>query len=142
VTLLSPRQVGIAELLADATVTAITTRIRGVEPAEGDEQGPGAYLPFVIVSDHDLPWEAGTATSQAVIALRAYAATHAAAETLYLACAAVFRSRKGPRIATSRLGIYSSYAEGGGTPDTDPDTGQPYRYGDVVLNVSTQPIPA
>ena len=60
---------------------------------------------------------------------------------LYLACAAVFH-RKGPRIATSRLGIYGTLADGGGTPDKDPDTKQPLWWGIVQMNVSVQAIPA
>ena len=138
---LSPLSAAVAELLADATVAAITARIRAVEPAPGDAKGAGSYLPFVVLSTLDAPWQAATATSSVSLGLRTYAATYPAAEVLYLACAAAFH-RRGPRVATSRLGIYNSLAAGGPTLDKDPDTAQPYAYGVIELNVSIQPIPA
>lgn len=140
-TTLSPLGAAIDELQKDSAVKAITTRIRPVEPAPGDALGAGKWIPFVVVTVLDTPWQAGTATSSASLGLRCYGATFPAAEALYLACAAVFH-RKGPRIAASRLGIYSSLAQGGGAFDKDPDTAQPYVYGVIELNVSTQAIPA
>lgn len=150
---LSPLQAAIDELALDAGVQAIVPldatgvrRIRPVEPAGklgtdlGDARGAGAWIPFVVVSVLDPPWHAGTATSSVTLGLRCYAASFAVAEALYLACAAVFH-RKGPRIAASRLGIYSSVVQGGGTHDKDPDTRQPLVHGIVTLNVSTQAIP-
>lgn len=140
-TVLSPLGAAIAELLADPSVAAITTRIRPIEPAAGDAQNAGSYLPFVVVVPIDAPWRAETATSVATVALRCYAATYPAAEALYLTCAAVFH-RKGPRIASSsRLGIYGSLVGGGPTLSNDPDTKQPYAYGLVDLRVSIQATP-
>ncbi len=152
-TLLSPILAAVAELVADTAVCAIVPldtignrRIRSVEPAGklgldlGDSRGVGFYVPFVIVSQLDAPWQAGTATSAVAIGLRCYAASYPAAEALALACAAVFH-RKAGRIAASRLGIYSSHTEGGPTLDKDPDTGQPLAHVLVTLNVSIQAIP-
>jgi hypothetical protein len=130
----------IAELQADPSVAAITRRIRPVEPAKGDAQGPGHYLPFVVLSVLDDPWTPGTATATASIGIRCYGPTFPAAEALYLACAAVFHRRPG-RISAGRLGIYSSTVHGGGAPDRDPDTQQPLFHGVVELNHSIQPIP-
>jgi hypothetical protein len=138
--MISPLAAAIAELQAAPTVTAITTRIRPVEPASGDALGPGSYIPFVVVATLDAPWQAETATSVVTLVLRCYAATYPAAEALYLACAAVFH-RRGPRIATSRLGIYHSLASGGPALDKDPDTSQPYAYGTIELATSIQSIP-
>ena len=140
-TMLSPLAAAVAELSAASAVTAITTRIRPIEPAAGDALGAGNWQPFVVVSVIDDPWSAGTATATATLGLACYGATYAQAEALYLACASVFH-RKGGRIAASRLGIYSSTVQGGGTPDSDPSTRQPLFRGLVNLNVSTQPIPA
>jgi hypothetical protein len=137
---LSPITAAIAELQADTAVKAITTRIRPIEPGPGDALGPSGYIPFVVVSILDQPWQAPTATSSVSLGLRCYAADFPKAEALYLACAAVFH-RKGPRIATSRLGIYNSLAQGGGTPDKDPDTKQPLFWGVIELNTSIQAIP-
>jgi len=140
-TLLSPLAAAIAELADDSVVKAITTRIRPVEPGANDALGPGKWIPFVVVSVLDAPWQANTATSSVTLGLRCYAATFAGAEALYLACAAVFH-RKGPRIATSRLGIYNSLVTGGGVFDKDPDTKQPLVHGIVEMNVSIQATPA
>jgi hypothetical protein len=140
-TLLSPLGAAIAELAADTAVKAITTRIRPIEPGELDAKSAGSYVSFVVVSVLDAPWQAATATGRVTLGLRCYAPTFPTAEALYLACAAVFH-RKGPRIATSRLGIYNSLVTGGGTFDKDPDTGQPLVHGIVEMNVSIQAIPA
>ena len=78
-TLLSPLGAAAAELLADATVTAITTRIRTIEPAPGDAKASGSYVPFVVLTTLDTPWQAPTATSVASIGMRCYAATFPAA---------------------------------------------------------------
>jgi hypothetical protein len=137
---LSPLGAAIAELGADAGVTAITTRIRPVEPGENDAKGPGSYVPFVVLVTLDDPWQASTAIAMTSLGLRCYAETFARAEMLYLACAAVFH-RRGPRVATSGLGIYYSSAVGGPTLGKDPDTQQPYAYGVVELNRSIQAIP-
>mgnify|MGYP001360968802 FL=1 len=151
---LSPLTAAVAELAADAAVRAIVGvdatgiyRVRPVEPlgtvgtVPGDARGPGAYIPFVVVSVLDAPWQAGTATSVVTLGLKTYGATFAAAEALALACAATFH-RKGGRVATSRLGIYSSLTQGGPQLDKDPDTSQPLAHLIVVLNTSIQPIPA
>ena len=147
-TMLSPLRAAIDELAADAGVQAIVgldaagvRRIRPIEPAAGDALGAGKYIPFVVVSVQDDPWQATTATASVTLGIRAYAATYPAAEALCLACLAVFH-RRGPRIAASRLGIYGSLAHGGPTLDKDPDTLQPVAYGLVTLNASIQPIPA
>jgi len=140
-TMLSPLGAAIAELSADPAVAAITPRVRPIEPAAGDAKSAGSYLPFVVVSVLDAPYQAETATSSVTLGLRCYAATFAAAEALYLACAAAFH-RKGPRVAASRLGIYNSLVAGGGVFDKDPDTFQPLVHGAVEMHVSIQPIPA
>lgn len=145
--MLTPLGAAVAELAAAPAVQAIVGldpdgdyRVRPIEPAAGDALGPGQYIPFVVVSLLDQPWQAPTATSVVTLGLRCYAATFAAAEALYLACAAVFH-RAGPRVADSRLGIFGSRVEGGGTPDKDPVTKQPLFSGLVTLNTSIQSIP-
>lgn len=140
--MLSPLAAAVAELLADGTVTArVGTRVRPVEPGPGDAKAPGSFQRFVVLSILDAPWQASTATSSVSLGIRAYGVTFADAEDLFLLCAATFH-RKGPRVAaTSRLGIYGSLANGGGTLDKDPDTKQPYAYGVVTMNTSIQPTP-
>ena len=152
---LSPLAAAVAELAADTSVCAIVpldaTGIRRIRPVEpqgklgtdpGDARGAGAWIPFVVLSQLDAPWEPGTATSVVTLGIRAYGATFDQAEALCLACLATFH-RRGPRVASSsRLGIYSSHANGGPTLDKDVDTQQPVAYGLVTLNASIQSIPA
>jgi hypothetical protein len=141
----SPIAAAIAELLADPTVRAITTRIRPIEPAAGDALGPGLYIPFVVVSMLDPGLIARLGISDSTLGIRAYAESYAKAEVLWLACQAVFINR-GARMAASRLGIYHSQVVGGGTPDHDPippvGTGQPLYHGIVNYPTAIAAIPA
>jgi hypothetical protein len=145
-TMLSPLAAAVAELAAAAGVQSIVgvdaagvRRIRPVEPGPGDALGPGKYQAFVVVSQLGAPWATGTATSSVTLGLRCYAATHALAEALALACAAVFH-RAGPRVAASGLAIYGSTVQGGPQPDKDPDTRQPLAHLIVGLNTSVQAV--
>lgn len=139
-TLLTPLGAAVAELLADTAVTTITTRIRPVEPGTADALGPGHYVPFVIVSVLDAAPMGHMGVRDVTLGLRCYAATFALAEALALACEAVFLDR-GPRIATSRLGIYHSQVTAGWTPDKDPATQQPLFHGIVSYPTTIAAVP-
>lgn len=142
-TLLSALSAACAELAGDSAVIAIVPldasgvrRIRSVEPASktatdpGDARGPGAYIPFVVVSILDNPPRPRMPIRNVVLGIRAYAATYPAAEALWLACEAVFRDRAA-RVAASGLGIWFSTIQAGGISDRDPDTKQPLFSGAV-----------
>jgi hypothetical protein len=142
-TLLSALTAAIAELAADAAVAAIVPldasgvrRIRPIEPAgktatdPGDARESGAYVPFVVVSILDNPPVARMPIRNVVLGIRAYHATYAGAEALWLACEAVFRD-KAARVAASGLGVWFSTIQAGGIPDRDPDTQQPLFSGAV-----------
>lgn len=128
-TLLTPLGAAIAELLADAAVVAITTRVRPIEPAAGDALGPSSYLPFVVVSVLDSPARSRMPIRDVQLGLRCYAATFPAAEALWNTCEAVFLNR-GARAAASGLGVWFSRPRSVG-PDSDPDTRQPVWHGIV-----------
>jgi hypothetical protein len=140
-TTLSPLAAAVAELLADTPVTTITSRIRGVEPAPGDALGAGKYQPFVVVSVLDAAPMGHMGVRDVTLGIRCYAATFALAEALALAVEGVFRD-KGPRIATSRLGVYHSQVIAGWTPDKDPDTAQPLFHGIVSYPSTIAGVPA
>ena len=140
-TLLSPLGAAIAELTADTAVKAITTRIRGVEPIPGDALGPGKYLAFVVVTQLDAAPMAHMGVRETTLGIRAYDATYALAEALWLACEAVFLDR-GARVADSGLGIYHSQVQASGTPDRDPDTKQPLFHGIVSYPTTIGAVPA
>lgn len=138
--LLSPLGAAVAELLADTAVTAITTRVRPVEPGVGDAKSVGSYVPFVIVSVLDAAPMGHMGIRDVTLGIRAYAATFALAEALWLAVEAVFLD-KGPRIATSRLGIYHSQVVSGPTFDKDPDSQQPLVHGIVSYPTTISAVP-
>ena len=144
-TLLSPLQADIAELAIDSGVIAAgvgldqynVRRIRAVEPlgtvgtTQGDARGPGAYIPFVVVSVLDSAVVTREPIRENVLSLRCYASTFAAAEVLWLACEGVFLNR-GQRAAASGLGIWFSRPRSIG-PDKDPSTSQPLWHGTVRM---------
>ena len=138
---LSPLGVAIAELLADYSVTAITTRIRPIEPGPGDALGAGHYLPFVVLSILDAAPMGHMGVRDVTLGVRCYAATFPLAEELALAVEAVFRDR-GPRVATSGLGVYHSQVTSGWTPDKDPDSQQPLFHGIVSYPTTITPVSA
>jgi len=117
---LSPISAAIAELLAAPAVSAITTRIRAHEPAASDSLGAGSYLPFIVVSLGDAPPRPYMPVRDATLYVRAYGVTAAQAETLGLACEAVF-ANAGARKAASGLGVWHSTIVSSGI-DKDPAT--------------------
>jgi len=136
-TVLSALSAACAELAADTAVIAIVglddagvRRIRPVEPAAGDALGPGSYRAFVVVSLLDNPPRPRMPIRNVILGIRAYAATYAAAEALWLACENTFRDRAA-RVASSGLGVWFSTIQAGGIPDKDPDTKQPLFSGAV-----------
>jgi hypothetical protein len=134
----SPLEAAIAELGDDATVAAITTRIRGVEPDAGDALGAGSYQAFVVLTVIDAPYIGHTGIRDATIGIRAYAATWPDAEALYQACEAVFRDR--PARKVSGVGVYHSQVVSGGIPDRDPDTQQPLYRGVIAYPTTTAAV--
>jgi hypothetical protein len=142
-TLLSPLAAAVAELAADASVQAIVgldangvRRVRPIEPlgtvgtTQGDSRGAGEYIPFLVLSVLDDPARQQIPIRDVVLGIRAYGATYAAAEALWLAAEAVFRGR-GARRATSGLGVWWSTCRSIG-PDRDPATLQPLWHGTVT----------
>lgn len=141
---LSAISAAIGELVAAVPVVAIVgldqynvRRIRPIEPlgtvgsTPGDARGPGAYIPFVVVSVLDSPIVTLEPIRDVTLSLRCYEATYLKAEALWLVCEAVFANR-GQRVASSGLGIWFSRTRSIG-PDRDPDTKQPLWHGTVRM---------
>lgn len=116
----------------DAGVAAITTRIRGGEPAAGDALGPGSYLPFVVLVRLGSQREKRLPMQEVRVLARCYAATYQAAAALAGAVSDALHAA-GPRISTGGVGVWLSFDDGGEGASADPDTGQPHE--DVIFSV-------
>lgn len=122
----------LTEIRDDATVAAITTRIRGGEPAPGDALGPGAWQPFVVLVRLGTLREKRLPMQEVRIAARCYGRTYQEAAQLAGAVSDAIHAA-GPRISPAGVGIWQSFDDGGGGADADPDTGQPNE--EVIFSV-------
>lgn len=129
----------ILEARADTDVTAlVSTRVRGFEPAEGDAKGPGQYQAFVVLSALDVPMNPQLPITDATYGIAAYGATPQNAWAVWGALVKAFHA-VGPRVGSSGIGIYRSWATGG-QQDKDPDTGQPLVRGVLRLIATAQAV--
>lgn len=110
---------------ADAAAAAIHPT-SGATIADGDRQGPGEYVAFVVMTLLDDPRVGPRIPAhRARITARCYGRTRAEAAALRWAVSAALHL-VGPRVKTNGLGIYQTLDDGGGAQGTDPDTGQPF----------------
>lgn len=132
----------ILEARADSDVATLTGgRVRGFQPAEGDALGPGHYQAFVVIDALTVPVHQQLPITEAEYGIAAYGSTPQNAWAVWGALVKAFHG-VGPRIATSGLGIYRSWAASGGTQDKDPDTGQPLVRGSIRLIATAQAVTA
>lgn len=124
----------LGEFRADATVSAITDRVRGHRPGPDDAKGPGEYVPFVVLTDLGGPPMRRVPIQRGVVGFRAYGATPQGAKALYVACSNVIHDI-GHRTHGSVL-IYDSADGTGGSEGEDPITKQPYVEGVMELVAS------
>lgn len=123
----------LTEIRDDATVAAITTRIRGGEPAPGDALGPGSYQPFVVLSRLSIQREKRLPMQEVRILAACYGATFQQAAALAGAVSDAINAA-GPRISPAGVGIWASFDDGGEGATRDPDTDQPRE--DVIFSVT------
>lgn len=124
----------LTEFRNDATVAAITDRIRGHYPGPDDAKGPSEYVPFVVLTDlGGIPMRKVPVQSPR-IDVRCYGVTPQGAKALYVACSNAVHD-VGPRIHGSVL-IYDSADGTGGDEGADPNTKQPYVEGVIQLVVA------
>jgi hypothetical protein len=106
--------------------------VRGGEPAQGDAKGPGAYQRFVVLSRLATARERRAPAQEVRIAVRCYGATYQDAAALHGEVSDLVHA-KGPRLASSGIGVYASFDDAGQGATKDPDTGQPVE--EFVLRV-------
>lgn len=125
----------LGEFRAAAGVLAITDRIRGHNPGPDDANGPGDYVPFVVLTDLGGPPMRRVPIQRGLIGLRCYGVTPQGAKALYVACSNEVHDM-GPRMHGTVL-IYDSADGTGGSEGADPRTKQPYVEGTIEVVAAT-----
>jgi hypothetical protein len=119
-------------------------RVRGEEPAPGDAKGPGEYVRFAVITTLATPRERRVPVQRPTYAVNVFGTSPKDAMAGYvLASDAIHRA--GVRMAgtgTNRVGIWDSFDDSGGTPERDPQTGQPFVTFVVHLIATDQSVAA
>lgn len=110
-------------------------RVRGFEPAAGDAQPKGKFLPFIVFVILDATPDEDVPVTFASIGVRCYGSTPQNAWAVYGALVRALH-RVGPRVV-SGLGIYQTLVRGG-QQTTDPDTKQPVVMATIPLLATAQ----
>lgn len=118
-------------------VAALTTRVRGGEPAPGDSTVP--FQRFVVLVRLGTQRGKRAPVQEVRIAARCYGSTYQDAAVLYGAVSNAIHNI-GPRISASGVLIYRSFDDIGMGAEKDPDTGQPHEDGVVQLFAATQAV--
>jgi hypothetical protein len=119
---------------SDSAVAALTTRIRGGEPAPGDASVP--FQRFVVlvrggaVRLHNAP------VQTVRILVSCYGTTYADAAVLYGAVSDAIHN-VGPILSGSGIGIFRMFDDMDSGADKDPVTGQPVEQGVIEVTAST-----
>jgi hypothetical protein len=130
----------LTEIRDDPGVAAITSRVRGGEPAPGDALGPGSYVPFVVIATLGHSRLKRAPIQEVRLVASCYAATHQAAAALAGAVSTAIHAT-GHRISGSGVVVFGSFDDGGGGGITDPDTGQPRSNVIISVGALTELLP-
>ena len=135
----------LTEIRDDATVAAITARVRPEQPAgkteadAGDARGPGQYVPFVVVSRLGHARGKRIPTQEVRLLAKCYGTTAQNAAALAAAVSGAVHAR-GHRISSAGVAISGSFDDGGAGLAFDPVTGQPHEDVVIQVNASTRLI--
>ena len=129
----------LTEIRDNSAVAALTTRIRGGEPAPGDVTVP--FGRFVVLVRLGTTREKRAPVQAVRIAVRCYGTTFGDAAALYGAVSDAIHN-VGPRIGATGVLIQRSYDDAGLGAASDPDTGQPHEDGVISLFAATQVVTA
>ncbi len=129
----------LTEIRDDPAVAALTTRVRGGEPAPGDSAVP--FGRFVVLVRLGAQREKRAPVQAVRIAVRCYGSTYQDAAALYGAVSDAVHN-VGPRIGATGALIHRSFDDIGMGADKDPDTGQPHEDGVIQLFAATQVVTA
>jgi hypothetical protein len=120
------------------TVAALTTRVRGGEPAPGDALGAGSYQRFVVLAQLGRLREKRVPVMEVRYVARCYGVDSPSAAVLAGAVSDAIHNRKARANAAGVL-IWASFDDGGGDASRDPDTGQPMV--PVIISITAATVP-
>jgi hypothetical protein len=130
----------LVEIRDDPGVAALTTRIRGGEPAKGDALGPGSYQRFVVLTRLGTSRLKRAPLQEVRLLAKCYGTTYQDAAALAGAVSAAIHAT-GHRITAGGAVIFGSFDDGGEGAAKDPDTGQPHEDIIVQVNALTELLP-
>jgi hypothetical protein len=130
----------LTEIRDDATVAALTTRVRGGEPAPGDALGAGHYQRFVVLTRLGQSRLKRAPMQEVRLLAKCYGASYQDAAALAGAVSDAIHA-KGHRISSSGVAIFGSFDDGGEGASADPDTQQPYEAVVIQVNALTSLAP-
>ncbi|MGD0020111.1 MAG: hypothetical protein ABSD62_12725 [Candidatus Limnocylindrales bacterium] len=137
--MIDPLDALLDEIAANPGVAALTTRVRGGEPAPGDAASP--FERFVVLVRLGSTREKRAPVQEVRIGLRCYGTSFADAAALYGAVSDAIHN-VGPRIGATGVLIHRTFDDVGNGADTDLDTGQPHEDGVISLFAATQVVTA
>ncbi len=132
--MIDPLDALLDEIAANTGVAALTTRVRGGEPAPGDVASP--FLAFVVLVRLGSTRDKRAPVQEVRIGLRCYGTSFADAAALYGAVSDAIHN-VGPRIGAAGVLLHRSFDDAGMGAQTDPDTGQPHEDGVISLFAAT-----
>ena len=122
-------------------VAALTTRVRGGEPAPGDALGAGSYQRFIVLAQLGRLREKRVPVQEVRYVARCYGqGVNPSQDAVALAGAVsdAIHNRK-PRANAAGVLIWASFDDGGDGVVNDPSTGQPMA--PVVISVTAATVP-
>lgn len=129
----------LTEIRSDPGVSALTTKIRGGQPAPDDARGSSEYQRFVVLVHLGTRREKRVAFQEVRIAARCYGTTFQDATLLAHAVSDAIHG-KGARVSPTGVGIFNSFDDQQEGTDADPDTGQPNQTVMILVNAAALPI--
>ena len=135
--MIDPVETLLAEIRADPAVAALTTAIRGGEPAPGDAAVP--FGRFVVLVRLGMARDKRAPVASVRIGVRCYGTSFEDAAVLYGAVSDAIHNI-GPRIGATGVLIHRSFDDSGLGAAIDPDTGQPHEDGVISLFTATHAV--
>ena len=151
-TLADPTGRLLLDIRGDASVAALTTRVRcpepmgrtvnaaGVETDAGDARGPGKYVRFVVLVKLARTRLPRAPIQEVRYVARCYGLTAQDADTLAGAVSDAVHAR-GHRITPAGVSIFGSFDDGDGGSSKDPDTGQAMTPVFITVGALTEALP-